>query len=52
MSLFLAHNKIEAYEKYINVSSMNSEQRKLCVQSPIEIDARFLRKQAIGCNGT
>ena len=35
-----------------NVSSMNSEQRKLCVQSPIEIDARFLRKQAIGCNGT
>ena len=31
---------------------MNSEQRKLCVQGPIEIDARFLRKQAIGCNGT
>ena len=29
---------------------MNSEQRKLCVQSPIEIDARFLRKQAIGSN--
>ena len=28
----------------INVSSMNSEQRKLCVQSPIEIDTRFLRK--------
>jgi len=30
---------------------MNSEQRKLCVQSTIEIDARFLRKQSIGCNG-
>ena len=35
-----------------NVSSTNSEQRKLCVKSPIENDARFLRKQAISCNGT
>ena len=37
---------------YINVSSTNSEQSKLCINGPLYIDARFLRKQAIGCNGT
>ncbi len=31
---------------------MNSEQRKLCVQSPIEVDVWAFRKQAIGSNGT
>ena len=35
---------------YINVSSTNSEQCKLCVNGPLYIDARLLWKQAIGSN--
>ena len=35
---------------YFNVSSTNSEQSKLCVNSPLYIDARLLWKQAIGSN--
>ena len=33
-----------------NVSSTNSEQSKLCVNSPLYIDTRLLWKQAIGSN--
>ena len=33
--------------KYFNVSSMNSEQGKLCVNSPFDIDACLLGKEAI-----
>ena len=36
----------------INVSSTNSEQSKLCINSPLQIDARLLWEQAIGSNGT
>ena len=35
-----------------NVSSTNSEQSKLCINSPLQIDARLLWEQAIGSNGT
>ena len=35
---------------YINVSSTNSEQRKLCVNCPLYIDIRLLWEQAISCN--
>ena len=35
---------------YLNVSSTNSEQCKLCVNDPLYIDARLLWKQAIGSN--
>ena len=34
-----------------NVSSTNSEQCKLCVNSPLYIDIRLLWKQTIGSNG-
>ena len=34
----------------INVSSTNSEQSKLCINGPLQIDARLLWKQAIGSN--
>ena len=40
------------YEPYFNVSSTNSEQSKLCINSPLQIDARLLWEQAIGSNGT
>ena len=33
-----------------NVSSTNSKQSKLCINSPLHIDARLLWKQAIGSN--
>ena len=33
-----------------NVSSTNSEQSKLCINSPLQIDARLLWKQTIGSN--
>lgn len=36
----------------INVSSMNSEQRKLCVNCSLNIDARLLWKAAIYSNCT
>ena len=35
---------------YFNVSSTNSEQCKLCINSPLYIDARLLWKQTIGSN--
>ena len=35
---------------YINVSSTNSEQSKLCVNGPLYIDAWLLWEQAIGSN--
>ena len=34
----------------INVSSTNSKQSKLCINSPLHIDARLLWKQAISSN--
>ena len=34
-----------------NVSSTNSEQSKLCINSPLYIDTRLLWKQTIGSNG-
>ena len=37
---------------YINVSSTNSKQCKLCVNSSRNIDTRLLRKTAICCNCT
>lgn len=37
---------------YLNVSSMNSEQSKLCINGPLYIDAWLLWKQSIGSNGT
>ena len=36
--------------RLINVSSTNSEQSKLCVNSPLYIDTRLFWEQAIGCN--
>ena len=33
-----------------NVSSTNSEQCKLCINSPLYIDTRLLWKQTIGSN--
>ena len=36
---------------YFNVSSTNSEQCKLCIDSPLYIDTRLLWKQTIGSNG-
>ena len=38
--------------RYINVSSTNSKQSKLCINGPLYIDAWLLWKQTIGCNGT
>ena len=38
-------------EYYNNVSSMNSEQSKLCINGPLYIDAWLLWEQAIGSNG-
>ena len=35
---------------YFNVCSTNSEQCKLCVNSPLYIDTRLLREQTIGSN--
>ena len=35
-----------------NVSSMNLEQSKLCVNSPLYIDTRLLWEQTIGSNST
>ena len=35
---------------YVNVSSTNSKQSKLCINSPLHIDAQLLWKQAIGSN--
>ena len=37
---------------YINVSSTNLEQSKLCVNSPLYIDTRLLWEQTIGSNST
>ncbi len=37
--------------KIFNVSSTNSEQCKLCINSPLYIDTRLLWKQTIGSNG-
>ena len=34
----------------INVSSMNSERCKLCINGPLYIDARLLWEQIIGSN--
>ena len=38
-------------EILFNVSSTNSEQCKLCINSPLYIDTRLLWKQTIGSNG-
>ena len=35
---------------YVNVSSTNSKQSKLCINGPLHIDARLLWKQTIGSN--
>ena len=39
-------------EVVINVSSTNSEQSKLCINSPLYIDTRLLWEQTIGSNST
>ena len=39
-------------KKYINVSSTNLEQSKLCVNSPLYIDTRLLWEQTLGSNST
>ena len=45
--IFCAH----LFFKINNVSSTNSEQCKLCIDSPLYIDTRLLWKQTIGSNG-
>ena len=46
----ISASKLDGIHDKINVSSTNSEQSKLCINSPLYIDTRLFGEQAIGCN--
>ena len=47
---YIINDKGLMMETIFNVSSTNSKQSKLCINSPLHIDARLLWKQAISSN--